>query len=152
MNTEENKQELITPTEAHGVWYYGSVCPNCQTDNPVSNKYCGNCGVALDGSMKFCDGCDSYCSSDANFCASCGKQLGAEILSFRSGQISGNGREMLALFLSFILPGFGLMQTGRRGAGFAFFLVAVLLALLLHYALYFIIGAISFGTLLAMRE
>lgn len=152
MNDEQQNNLPEVVNEAQGAWYYGNVCPNCQTDNPATSKYCGNCGAALDGSMKFCQTCDSYCSMDANFCPACGSVLGPEILSFRSGRISGNGKEMWALFLSFVLPGYGLMQSRQRVAGIAFFLVAVILALLINYGLYFVIGAISFGTLIAMRD
>ena len=139
-------------SEAKGTWYYGALCPNCDTDNPAGSRYCGQCGASLDGSMKFCDSCDSYCQVDSLFCGNCGAKLSDEVLSYRSGRIQGNGREMWALMLSFILPGYGLVSIGMRLAGLAFFVVAALLAVFFHSSIYFVIGAVSFGTALAVRE
>lgn len=50
------------------------VCPQCQFENPDTNKFCQECGVSL--TQKTCPACDSVVSLDAEYCPNCGTTTG----------------------------------------------------------------------------
>ncbi|MBL7174383.1 MAG: AAA family ATPase [Desulfobacteraceae bacterium] len=48
-------------------------CPNCQADNPDTNKFCRKCGTKL---SLVCRKCGSEVLADDSFCGDCGQDLG----------------------------------------------------------------------------
>jgi class 3 adenylate cyclase len=48
-------------------------CPNCQTENPETNKFCRECGVKL---SKVCPHCGTEVLPQDKFCGQCGRPLG----------------------------------------------------------------------------
>jgi class 3 adenylate cyclase/tetratricopeptide (TPR) repeat protein len=47
-------------------------CPECQTENPDTQKFCGECGAKLE---KFCSGCGAKNPPQYKFCGECGHNL-----------------------------------------------------------------------------
>jgi class 3 adenylate cyclase/tetratricopeptide (TPR) repeat protein len=47
-------------------------CPNCDTENPITNKFCRECGSKL--TIK-CPGCKAEIHSGDKFCGECGEKL-----------------------------------------------------------------------------
>lgn len=52
-------------------------CPNCNHDNPESNKFCADCGTKLGvmPSMIECSICHNLVPADSKFCPDCGNKL-----------------------------------------------------------------------------
>lgn len=50
------------------------VCPNCQFENPNTNKFCQECGTSL--TQNICPECGSMVSFDALHCQECGAVAG----------------------------------------------------------------------------
>jgi protein phosphatase len=50
------------------------VCPQCQFENPDSNKFCQNCGTSL--TWKTCSECEATVPLDAEKCSKCGTSTG----------------------------------------------------------------------------
>ncbi len=50
------------------------VCPQCQFENPDSNKFCQNCGTSL--TWKTCSECEATVPLDAENCSECGTSTG----------------------------------------------------------------------------
>ncbi len=48
-------------------------CPNCQTENPETNKFCRECGAGL---SKVCPHCGTEVLTKDKFCGHCGQALG----------------------------------------------------------------------------
>lgn len=56
-------------------------CPNCNSENPDSNKFCSECGTKLEVTTSIeCPNCHSRISSDSKFCSNCGSKLENEEL------------------------------------------------------------------------
>ena len=47
-------------------------CPECQTENPDTQKFCGECGAELE---KTCVGCGIKNPPQYKFCGECGQSL-----------------------------------------------------------------------------
>jgi predicted ATPase/class 3 adenylate cyclase len=47
-------------------------CPECQTENPDTQKFCGECGVKLE---RTCPGCGAKSPPQYKFCGECGNDL-----------------------------------------------------------------------------
>ncbi len=50
------------------------ICPQCQFENPDSNRFCQECGTSL--TNKVCDACGADVAFDAEQCGSCGATVG----------------------------------------------------------------------------
>ncbi|KOP28090.1 serine/threonine protein phosphatase [Hapalosiphon sp. MRB220] len=50
------------------------ICPQCQFENPNSNKFCQKCGASL--IHKFCPQCDTQVPVNAQKCHNCGAECG----------------------------------------------------------------------------
>ncbi len=50
------------------------ICPQCQFENPNSNKFCQKCGASL--THKFCLQCDTQVPVNAQKCHNCGAECG----------------------------------------------------------------------------
>ncbi len=50
------------------------VCPQCQFENPNTNKFCQKCGTSL--THKTCDTCDSQVPFSEEYCPNCGAFAG----------------------------------------------------------------------------
>jgi protein phosphatase len=50
------------------------VCPQCQFENPNSNKFCQSCGTSL--TWKICTQCGTKVALDAEHCSSCNAPVG----------------------------------------------------------------------------
>ena len=47
-------------------------CPECQTENPDTQKFCGECGAKLE---KVCPGCGIHNPPQYKYCGECGRNL-----------------------------------------------------------------------------
>ena len=47
-------------------------CPECQIENPDTQKFCGECGAKLE---KICPGCEAKNPPQYKFCGECGHSL-----------------------------------------------------------------------------
>ncbi|MBQ8280876.1 MAG: zinc ribbon domain-containing protein [Lachnospiraceae bacterium] len=60
-----------------------AVCPNCNAEVPMGQKFCSNCGnqirteaqVAEEAGKKVCSVCGAEANADQKFCSKCGGQL-----------------------------------------------------------------------------
>lgn len=50
------------------------ICPQCNFENPNSNKFCQNCGASL--TQKVCSECSTYVALNAQQCDNCGAECG----------------------------------------------------------------------------
>lgn len=50
------------------------ICPNCQTQNEVEDKFCKNCGADL-LTKKVCASCGKELDKDEKFCGNCGTKV-----------------------------------------------------------------------------
>ena len=71
-------------------------CPNCQVDNPQTNKYCRDCGIELSMS---CPNCHEDILPGDRFCGKCGQKLGSEIKAQETmSEIEGERKHVTVLF------------------------------------------------------
>lgn len=82
---------------------------------------------------------------DAKYCPNCGEATGGEVPQTTNNQkqidatIQRNQKnEVLALILSFIIPGVGEIYTGKVGKGLALLLLAIIAACLILFVVGFI--------------
>lgn len=62
------------------------VCPQCQFDNPDTNKFCQQCGISL--THKLCPECGTQVPYSARKCQNCGTFTGTVWWAIISGQVS----------------------------------------------------------------
>ncbi|WP_421657207.1 serine/threonine phosphatase [Leptothermofonsia sp. ETS-13] len=70
------------------------VCPNCQFENPNTNKFCQECGASL--TQNTCPECDSLVPFDSVSCQECGAIAGVIWSAIVTGSLQESGNSALA--------------------------------------------------------
>ncbi len=84
------------------------VCPQCQFENPNTNKFCQKCGTSL--TYKTCDGCSSQVSFSEEYCLNCGASTGTvwqAVISkdlYGQNSVSSNAPEVAQVSEGSLLP------------------------------------------------
>ena len=156
-------------------------CPNCGSAVPSENKqddsssnsqntkYCSNCGCEIDARAELCPKCgvkqdNVGVENTTKYCSNCGSEIDfkAEIcpkcgVRQTSAGTSSDKNEILALILSFILPGLGHFYLGLPKKG-AILLVLAIIGVFLFVFPYLIVlvytmyDAYKSATLLAQGQ
>ncbi|KAB8316605.1 serine/threonine phosphatase [Tolypothrix campylonemoides VB511288] len=81
------------------------ICPQCNFENPNTNKFCQNCGASL--TQKVCPECSTYVALNAQRCDNCGAECGTVLWAIitQEGTLAaeenrGNGEDREAIFSS----------------------------------------------------
>ncbi len=86
-------------------------CPNCQTENPDTQKFCGECGTRLE---LVCPQCGSANPPQYKFCGECGQQLngvaGQEAAKVENKSIEPEGERKHVTVLFSDLSGYTAMS------------------------------------------
>lgn len=123
-------------------------CPNCgsaisEQNNSSNTKFCTNCGEEIDSRAELCPKCGVKQNLNNNikttkYCSNCGDEIdyNAEIcpkcgVRQMSRSASSEKNEVLALVLSFLLPGLGHIYLGLTRKGLTLLIIAIVGAFLL---------------------
>lgn len=119
-------------------------CPNCgsaitsaPSTSSQNTKFCSNCGSEIDVQAELCPKCGVKQTLNSNaktskYCSNCGSEIdfNAEIcpkcgVRQISASASGDKNEVLALVLSFVLPGLGHIYLGLTKKGLIIMVIAI---------------------------
>ena len=75
----------------------------------------------------FCENCGSEIPNGATFCSSCGQKINFNTTpNSKSGAVKNNKNIILALFISFLLTGLGIVYAGNKKKGIILFVVGLI--------------------------
>ena len=94
-------------------------CPECQSENPESNRFCGECGGKLE---IVCPGCNSSNPPEFNFCGKCGSELP---VPRKSPQTAPETKTSSRIFFEFISKVYGNNIVFNRRSCIWYFLVYI---------------------------
>lgn len=77
----------------------------------------------------FCENCGSEIKDDSTFCQNCGSKIRTSVNASKvAADVKEDKNMIVALIISFILPGLGIFYAGNRKKGLIFFIVGLIFA------------------------
>ena len=110
-----------------------NTCPNCGHKIDEGMNFCRNCGTKIAqeqkkvNKTKFCTNCGTELSEDAKFCPECGiSPTEQPNYGQTRSLVKTNKSPLLAVILSFFLPGLGQAYLGLIKKGIILFIIAMI--------------------------
>lgn len=129
-----------------------NTCPNCGHKIDDGMKFCRNCGYNIGQKhenvkqTKFCTNCGAELSEDAKFCPECGiSPTEQPTYSQTQSLVKTNKSPLLAVLLSFFLPGLGQAYLGLFKKGIILFIIAMIGGFLMSVFIGYIFYLIAWG-------